>query len=116
MVRHVYIAHVPVGSYRILSNFYLLDLHAKFVVGPNIAWSDDLRACKPKCLQIEQLLERQGFFEGDWTPLTRSIWTRVGRLFWTPLVCRAKRVSKEGRRYGSGESRLFLPRKGHHRD
>ena len=35
-------------------------MHAKIMVRPQIAWSDALRACIPKCMQIVHTLDPQG--------------------------------------------------------
>ena len=38
----------------------LSEMHAKIMVRPQIAWSDALRACIPKCMQIVHTLDPRG--------------------------------------------------------
>ena len=42
------------------SNKWMLEMHAKFTLGQQIARADGLRACVPKCVQIIHTLDPQG--------------------------------------------------------
>ena len=50
-----------VGIYRKLIGKKVAEMHAKIMVRSQIAWSDALRACIPKCMQIVHTLDPQGY-------------------------------------------------------